>query len=66
LQDELTALAGPSAGPNAGQIYIDGFYRWDSFSKSSIREISPESESFFGRIDNWVTVELKSLPSPAR
>src|SRR6266403_531624 len=25
LQDELTALAGPSAGPNGGQIYIDGF-----------------------------------------
>lgn len=25
LQSELEALAGPSAGPNGGQIYIDGF-----------------------------------------
>ena len=25
LQSELQALAGPSAGPNGGQIYIDGF-----------------------------------------
>ena len=25
LSNELTALAGPSAGPNGGQIYIDGF-----------------------------------------
>src|ERR1051325_249111 len=27
LQSELQALAGPSAGPNGGQIYIDGFTR---------------------------------------
>ena len=25
LESELSALAGPSAGPNGGQIYIDGF-----------------------------------------
>src|SRR5579875_3330831 len=25
LQDDLEALAGPAAGPNGGQIYIDGF-----------------------------------------
>src|SRR2546423_181611 len=25
LQNELQALAGPAAGPNGGQIYIDGF-----------------------------------------
>src|SRR5581483_3407650 len=25
LQQDLEALAGPSAGPNGGQIYIDGF-----------------------------------------
>ena len=25
LQNELQALAGPSAGPGGGQIYIDGF-----------------------------------------
>ena len=25
LSSELSALAGPAAGPNGGQIYIDGF-----------------------------------------
>ena len=25
LQDELNALAGPAAGPNGGEVYIDGF-----------------------------------------
>lgn len=25
MQNELTALAGPAAGPNGGEIYIDGF-----------------------------------------
>ena len=39
LQDELTALAGPSAGPNGGQIYIDGFTAGQLPPKSSIREI---------------------------
>ncbi len=25
LQNDLTALAGPAAGPNGGQIFVDGF-----------------------------------------
>jgi len=39
LQNELTALAGPSAGPNGGQVYIDGFTGGQLPPKSSIREI---------------------------
>ena len=39
LQSELQALAGPSAGPNGGQIYIDGFTGGQLPPKSSIREI---------------------------
>jgi hypothetical protein len=39
LQDELNALAGPAAGPNGGQIYIDGFTGGQLPPKSSIREI---------------------------
>src|SRR6202000_2198413 len=39
LQSELQALAGPSAGPNGGQIYIDGFTGGQIPPKSSIREI---------------------------
>ena len=39
LSNELSALAGPSAGPNGGQIYIDGFTGGQLPPKSSIREI---------------------------
>jgi len=39
LAADLQALAGPSAGPNGGQIYIDGFTGGQLPPKSSIREI---------------------------
>ena len=59
LADELQALAGPGAGPNGGQIYIDGFTGGNMPPKSSIREIrinrNPYSAEFdrigFGRIE---------------
>ncbi|MGO8758902.1 MAG: carboxypeptidase regulatory-like domain-containing protein [Terracidiphilus sp.] len=59
LSNELTALAGPSAGPNGGQIYIDGFTGGQLPPKSAIREIrinrNPFSAEFdrigFGRIE---------------
>lgn len=59
LQSDLQALAGPSAGPNGGQIYIDGFTGGKLPPKSSIREIrinqNPFSAEFdrlgFGRIE---------------
>lgn len=59
LQDELMALAGPGAGPNGGQLYIDGFSGGKLPPKSSIREIrinrNPYSAEYdrigFGRIE---------------
>ena len=59
LSAELTALAGPAAGPNGGQIYVDGFTGGQLPPKSSIREIrinqNPFSAEFdrlgFGRIE---------------
>ena len=59
LQAALQALAGPSAGPNGGQIYIDGFTGGQLPPKESIREIrinqNPFSAEFdrpgFGRIE---------------
>ena len=59
LQDALLALAGPSAGPSGGQIFIDGFSGGQLPSKNSIREIrinqnpfSPEYDKLgFGRIE---------------
>jgi Carboxypeptidase regulatory-like domain len=59
LQEALLALAGPSAGPSGGQIFIDGFSGGQLPSKNSIREIrinqnpfSPEYDKLgFGRIE---------------
>jgi len=60
LISDLQALAGPAAGPNGGEIFIDGFtggrfHRRAPFSKfESIKTLSPRSSTGpdFGRIDN--------------
>jgi hypothetical protein len=59
LQSELEALAGPSAGPNGGQIYIDGFTAGQLPPKADILEIRINQNPFsaeydrlgYGRID---------------
>jgi hypothetical protein len=59
LQQDLQALAGPSAGPNGGSIFIDGFSGGELPPKDSIREIrinqnpfSPEYDKLgYGRIE---------------
>jgi hypothetical protein len=59
LEADLQALAGPSAGPSGGSIFIDGFSGGELPPKDSIREIrinqnpfSPEYDHIgFGRIE---------------
>ncbi len=58
LAAALQALAGPSVGPNGGQIFIDGFSGGRMPPKDSIREIrinqnpfSAENEQASGRIE---------------
>ncbi len=51
LSDELSALAGPAAGPNGGQIYIDGFTGGQLPPKSSIREIRINQNPFSAQYD---------------
>ena len=51
LSDELTALAGPAAGPNGGQIYVDGFTGGQLPPKSSIREIRINQNPFTAQYD---------------
>lgn len=59
LQSQLQELAGPSVGPNGGEIYIDGFTGGDLPPKSAIRSIRVNSNPFsvqndrlgYGRID---------------
>ena len=51
LAAELQALAGPSAGPSGGQIFVDGFSGAQIPPKSSIREIRINSDPFSAQYD---------------
>lgn len=51
LSDQLTALAGPSAGPTGGQIYVDGFTGGTLPPKSSIREVRVNRNPFSAQYD---------------
>ena len=52
LQAQLTAMAGPSAGPNGAQIFVDGFSGGQLPPKSSIREIRINSNPFASEFDS--------------
>ncbi len=64
LQSELEALAGPSAGPNGGQIYVDGFTGGQLPPKSSIREIRINQNPFSAEFDRigYGRVEVFTKP----
>ena len=64
LQNELNALAGPSAGPNGGQIYIDGFTAGDLPPKSAIREIRINSNPFSSEFDRLGYGRIEILTKP--
>ena len=51
LQADLLALAGPAAGPNGGQIFVDGFSNGQLPPKDSIREIRINSNPFSAEFD---------------
>ena len=64
LESELTALAGPSAGPSGGQIYVDGFTGGQLPPKSSIREIRINQNPFSAQFDRlgYGRVEVFTKP----
>ena len=64
LQNELQALAGPSAGPNGGQVYIDGFTGGQLPPKSSIREIRVNQNPFSAEYDRlgYGRIEIFTKP----
>jgi len=64
LQAELTALAGPSPGPNGGQIYIDGFTAGQLPPKSSIREIRLNQNPFSAEYDKLGYGRIEILTKP--
>jgi len=64
LQSELQALAGPSAGPNGGQIYIDGFTAGQLPPKASIREIRLNQNPFSSEYDKLGYGRIEILTKP--
>src|SRR6516165_1703364 len=64
LQTDLEALAGPSAGPNGGQMYIDGFTAGQLPPKSSIREIRINQNPFSAEYDQlgYGRIEIFTKP----
>ena len=69
LEDELMALAGPAAGPNGGQIYIDGFTTDGGLPpKESIREIRVNQSPFAAEYDRlgFGRIEIFTKPGTDR
>jgi hypothetical protein len=64
LSNELSALAGPSAGPNGGQIYIDGFTGGTLPPKSAIREIRVNQNPFSAEFDRLGYGRIEILTKP--
>jgi Carboxypeptidase regulatory-like domain/TonB dependent receptor len=64
LQNELQALAGPAAGPNGGQIYIDGFTGGQLPPKSAIREIRINQNPFSAQYDKLGYGRIEILTKP--
>ncbi len=68
LQNELQALAGPAAGPNGGQIYIDGFAGGQIPPKSSILQIRVNRNPFSTEFDRlgYGRIEILTKPGAAK
>jgi len=64
LQADLEALAGPSAGPSGGQIYIDGFTGGTLPAKESIREIRINQNPFSPEFDKLGYGRIEILTKP--
>src|SRR5208282_1314526 len=68
LQSELEALAGPSAGPNGGQIYIDGFTAGQLPPKADILEIRINQNPFSAEYDKlgYGRIEITTRPGSSQ
>ncbi|HEY0727147.1 MAG TPA: TonB-dependent receptor [Pyrinomonadaceae bacterium] len=68
LAAALQALAGPSAGPNGGQIFVDGFTGGRLPPRASIREIRINSNPFSAEFDRlgFGRIEILTRPGSER
>src|SRR3569832_88436 len=68
LAADLQALAGPSAGPNGGQIFIDGFSGGTLPARENIREIRINQNPFSAEYDQlgYGRIEILTRPGTDR
>ena len=64
LANALQALAGPSAGPNGGEIFVDGFSGARLPSKASIREVRVNQNPFSAEFDRIGYGRIEILTKP--
>jgi hypothetical protein len=64
LAADLQALAGPGAGPNGGQVYVDGFSGGEIPSKDSIREVRINQNPFSPEYDKLGLGRIEILTKP--
>ena len=64
LMADLQALAGPSAGPSGGSIFIDGFSGGELPPKESIREIRINQNPFSPEFDKLGLGRIEILTKP--
>ena len=64
LSSELSALAGPSAGPNGGEVYISGFTGGQLPPKSAIREIRINQNPYSAEFDRLGYGRIEILTKP--
>ena len=64
LAQDLQALAGPAAGPNGGQIFVDGFSGGRLPPKSAIREIRINQNPFSAEHDRLGFGRIEILTKP--
>jgi len=64
LQSDLQALAGPAAGPEGGEIFIDGFSGGQLPSKDSIREVRINQNPFSPEFDKLGYGRIEILTKP--
>ena len=64
LQSDLQALAGPSAGPDGGEIFVDGFSGGQLPSKDSIREVRINQNPFSPEFDKLGYGRIEILTKP--
>src|SRR5579872_3897213 len=64
LTDDLNALAGPAAGPDGGELYVDGFSGGKLPPKSSIREVRLNQNPFSAEYDRIGFGRIEILTKP--